>query len=63
MVNLGTQTKHWISGTRTFEVTHGILGRTFFAVRHLDKEALSNQARSGPIEEDAWGTRLKITAR
>ena len=26
-----------------------------FAVRHLEKEALSNQARSGRIEEDAWG--------
>ena len=26
-----------------------------FAVRHLEKEALSNQARSDRIEEGAWG--------
>ena len=25
-----------------------------FAVRHLEKEALSNPARSGRIDEDAW---------
>ena len=27
----------------------------YFAVRHLEKEALSNQARSGRIEEDYGG--------
>ena len=26
-----------------------------FAVRHLENEALSNQARNGRIVEDAWG--------
>ena len=26
-----------------------------FAVRHLENEALSNQAQNGRIEEDAWG--------
>ena len=29
-------------------------GAVTFAVRHLEKEALSNQTRSGRIEEGAW---------
>ena len=30
-------------------------GRANSAVRHFENEALSNRARSGRIEEDAWG--------
>ena len=33
----------------------GTVGGSVTFVRHLEKEALSNPARSGRTEEDAWG--------
>ena len=40
-----------VDGAVTFVLIHA--KGASFAVRHLEKEALSNQARSGRIEEDA----------
>ena len=49
-VNSSARLVGTVGGAVTFVLIH--------AVRHLEKEALSNPARSGRIEEEAWGRGL-----